>query len=237
MNRRRFVCLCAAPLAAQSTFTAQLWESATPIYRKTLAHPFLTGMADGSLPQDRFRFYIIQDSLYLTAFSQALNILASKAPREEWALTLTQHSLDAIKAERELHGKILLSYGVKPDEAARVTMAPSNLAYTNHLLATVDRRSFAEGLAAMLPCYWIYWEVGKELKKKGSKEAAYQRWIDQYGDESYGRTVGQVLEMMNRAAAGASPAERASARELFILSARYEYMFWDMAWRTEPWPP
>lgn len=237
MNRRYFLGMWAAPLLAQTPFTTQLWESAGPVYRKTLAHPFLTGMTDGSLPQDRFRFYIIQDSLYLTAFSQALSILASKAPREDWALTLTQHSIDAIKAERELHGKILLSYGIKPEEAARAAMAPANLAYTNHLLATVYRRSFAEGLAAMLPCYWIYWEVGKELKKKGSKEAAYQRWIDQYGDEAYGKTVGQVLEMMNRAAAGASPAERASARDLFIVSARYEYMFWDMAWRTEPWPP
>jgi thiaminase (transcriptional activator TenA) len=237
MIRRRFLLLWAAPALAQPTFTSQLWQSIEPVYRKTLGHPFLKGLTDGSLPQDRFRFYIIQDSLYLKFFSQALNLLASKALTEDWAMTLSRHAIESIQAERELHDKILLSYGVSPAEAARVAPAPTNRAYANHLLNSVSRLSFAEGLAAMLPCYWVYWEVGKELKKKGSPEAAYQRWIDQYAGESYGKTVQVVLDMMNRSITAASSGERASARELFVLSSRYEYMFWDMAWRTEQWPP
>jgi thiaminase/transcriptional activator TenA len=116
-------------------------------------------------------------------------------------------------------------------------MAPSNYAYTNHLLAAVTRRPFAEGLAAVLPCYWIYQEVGKELKQRGSKNPDYQRWIDQYSDESYGESVAQAIRMLNSAGEGLDPAARERAKQLFTRSARYEYMFWDMAWRQERWPP
>jgi thiaminase/transcriptional activator TenA len=226
----------AALSALAQPFSAELWKSAQPVYEKTLRHPFLTGLSDGSLPRDRFQFYLIQDSLYLRAYSQALNILASKAPNERWAATLSKHSIDAIEAERALHDQILSAYGVAPAMRDNARMAPSNRAYVNHLLASVERLSFTEGLAAMLPCYWIYQEVGMHLKRRGSKDPAYQRWIDQYASAEYAATVKQVIAMIDESAQSASPAERRSAVELFLLSARYEYMFWDMAWRQERWP-
>jgi len=237
MIPRLLLCLvCALPLAAQD-FTLSLWQSISPIYQKTLIHPFLKGLTDGNLPRDRFQFYLVQDRLYLRAFAQALNVLAAKAPREDWAHTLTRHSLDAIAAERALHDEILKSWGVPAAEAAHAEMAPTNAAYTNHLLAIAHRGSFAEGLAAVLPCYWIYWEVGKELVKKGSKNPAYQRWIDMYSGDDYAKSVREALAIMDAAIGRASDDERAAARALFIRSARYEFMFWDMAWRKETWPP
>ncbi len=235
------ICLLAALLpampAAAAEFTAQLWAEIAPVYRETLRHPFLTGLTDGTLPRDRFQFYLLQDGQYLRAFGQALNRLAAKAPREEWSLTLSRHAIEAIEAERELHGKILASYGAGAASMKSTAMAPTNYAYTNHLMNAVEQGTFAEGLAALLPCYWIYWEVGKELVKRGSKEPAYQKWIDQYAGDEYARSVQQVLAMMNAEAETAADGVRASARRLFVLSARYEYMFWDMAWKREAWPP
>jgi thiaminase/transcriptional activator TenA len=212
-------------------FTGQLWSAIAPIYDKTVRHPFLAGLADGTLPRARFDFYLEQDALYLSAFSRALSLLAAKAPREEWALTLNRHAVEALEVERKLHESLLGPGRRTP------AMAPSNFAYTNHLIAAVSQRPFAEGLAALLPCYWIYWEVGKQLKKRGSKNPDYQRWIDQYAGEEYGATVRQVLEMMDQEARAMSAASREAARKLFEISARYEYMFWDMAWREEAWPP
>jgi thiaminase/transcriptional activator TenA len=216
---------------APPEFTAALWQDAAPIYRQTLQHPFLQGLNTGALPRDSFHFYLVQDGLYLRAFSQGLHALAAKAPREAWAAILARHASEAIEAERQLHKTLL------PASTAPAEMAPTNRAYTNHLLASVSRLSFTEGLAAMLPCYWIYWEVGKELKKRGSTDADYRKWIDQYAAPEYGAAVTAVLDIMNQAAAAASPAERHNARQLFLLSARYEYMFWDMAWRKERWLP
>jgi thiaminase/transcriptional activator TenA len=223
--------------AGAQDFTAELWRDIRPIYAKTLDHPFLKGIADGTLPRERFQFYLVQDGLYLRAFSQGLSVLASKAPKEEWALKLAEHSIEAIQAERQMHEKILGSYGVTPQMAAAAEMAPTTRAYTNHFLASVERLSFVEGLASMLPCYWIYLEVGKELIKKGSKNKDYQRWIEQYGRAEYEKSVKQALAIMNEAARGATEEQRRSARRLFTLSARYEWMFWDMAWRQERWQP
>lgn len=238
MTRRALLLLAGSvlPIRAQ-TYTAGLWDQISPIYTHTLRHPFLKGLTGGTLPRDRFEFYLLQDSLYLRVFSQALNVLASKAPEESWSLTLTQHATDAIKTEREMHEQVLASYGITREQAARTRMAPTNAAYTNHLLATVHRLSFAEGLAAMLPCYWIYWEVGKELVRQGSADKDYQRWINMYASAQYGATVREVLAMMNESARRASPDVQASARALFERSARYEWMFWDMAWRKESWAP
>ena len=230
----RFVVLALAALGAagaDASFTDQLWRDIAPIYRKTLAHPYLKGLADGSLPRSRFDFYLQQDSHYLRAFAQALNVIASKAPREDWAITLTKHSIEALEVERALHKSLL---GAKQ---TNTEPAPSNYAYTNHLLAVAHRGTFAEGLAAVLPCYWIYWEVGKELKRTGSKNKDYQRWIDQYADPQYGKTVQQVLDMMNAEAARIAAPERARAARHFTTSARYEYLFWDAAWREERWLP
>lgn len=237
MTRHLLLCLlCALPAAAQD-FTLSLWQSISPIYEKTLIHPFLKGLTDGNLPRDRFTFYVIQDRLYLRAFSQALNAAAAKAPREEWALTLTRHAIEAIEAERVLHDEILKTWGVSSAEAAQAQMTPTNAAYTNHLFAAVHRGTFAEGLAALLPCYWIYWEVGKDLVKKGSKNPVYQRWIDTYAGEEYAKSVREALAIMDASIGRAGDEERARAREHFVRSARYEFMFWDMAWRKETWPP
>jgi thiaminase (transcriptional activator TenA) len=224
--------LLAAALA-NAAFTDRLWRDIQPIYRKTLAHPYLKGLSDGSLPRARFDYYLIQDAHYLRAFAQALNVLASKAPREEWSIVLTRHSIEALEVERQLHESLL------KDKAriAKAEAAPSSYAYTNHLLVSVHRGTFAEGLAALLPCYWIYAEVGKELRKTGSSDPAYQRWIEQYSDPAYEKSVRQVLDMMNAQAEVIAPAERDRAAKLFLLSARYEYLFWDAAWREEAWLP
>jgi thiaminase/transcriptional activator TenA len=105
------------------------------------------------------------------------------------------------------------------------------------LLATAYRLPFAHGLAAVLPCYWIYWELGKELRKTGSSNQDYQRWIDMYSGEEYGKTVRQVLAMMNAEASRLDGQTRRELKDLFRTSARYEWMFWDMAWREERWRP
>jgi thiaminase/transcriptional activator TenA len=223
-------------LSAQD-FTDRLWQAAEPVYAKTLQHPFLTGLTDGSLPKHRFRFYLVQDAQYLRVFGQALSLLAAKAPEEEWAVTLNQHAMDTLKAERVLHESILRSYGVDSRTVASAGMAPTNVAYTNHLLAVVSQRPFIEGLAAVLPCYWIYERVGKHLVKKGSPEREYQQWIDLYAGEGYEASVRAVLAMMNTTAAKESAGARERAEQHFVRSARYEYLFWDMAWREEQWQP
>ena len=232
--------VCAQAMCAQAAeqrFTTELWTDIRPIYERSLRHPFLQGLADGSLPRARFQFYLVQDAHYLSAFSRVLSLLAAKAPREDWAITLNEHATAALKTERQLHESTLRSFGVASAAVRGTRMAPANYAYTNHLLATAAQQPFANGLAAVLPCYWIYWEVGKELKRKASKNADYQRWIDTYAGQEFGKVVQEVLSMMDAEAARLDGDSRGALKELFRTSARYEWMFWDMAWREEKWLP
>jgi thiaminase/transcriptional activator TenA len=223
--------------AGELKLTDEMWTDIRPVYAKTLDHPFLKGLTDGTLPRARFQFYLTQDAKYLRVFGQALSVLAAKAPRQDWAITLNQHALGSVKEVDTLHATILRAYGVPLEQSRGTAMAPVNYAYTNHIMATALGKPFAYGLAAVLPCYWIYLEVGKQLIKKGSKDPEYQKWIDSYASDAYAKEVADVLDMMNAEAAKLDPESRHAVRELFKTSARYEWMFWDMAWREEKWLP
>jgi thiaminase II len=216
--------------------TASLWASIEDIYAKILAHPFLTGLTDGSLPRDAFRFYVVQDAHYLREYARALAVCAAKALAEADIEMFAEHAAGALAVERALHDSFFADFGMSANEVAATPMAPTNRAYTSYLLATAYGGSFPEALGAVLPCYWIYWEVGKELIGRGSPDPLYQRWIDTYGGEEFAAVVQHVLALADRINPELSDFERERLHAHFLLTSRYEWMFWDMAWRQERWP-
>ena len=218
------------------TFTGELWDSISDIYGAILAHPFITGLTDGTLPAQSFAFYVVQDSLYLRQYASALAAVASRAPGANATRMFARHAADAVTVERELHGQLLPQLGISAEEAAAAEPAPTNLAYTSYLLATIRGGTYAEGVGAVLPCYWIYWEVGKELVRRGSPDPRYQRWIDTYGGEEFGAVVRDVLIEADSAGSLLSAPERSLVRAHFRTTSRYEWMFWDMGYRQESWP-
>jgi len=217
-------------------FTQELWRSIEPIYGRILVHPFIKGLTDGSLDRECFKFYVVQDALYLREFARTLAIAAAKAPREDWIIMFNEHAAGALKVERALHESFFKDFGLAPEQLAATPMAPTNLAYTSYLLAVSYGGSFVELLGAVMPCYWIYWEVGKELERKGSPDELYRRWIATYASQEFGALVEAVLAIADELAPRASEQERAAMRRHFVTTSRYEWMFWEMGWRREAWP-
>ncbi|MEW6049211.1 MAG: thiaminase II [Bacillota bacterium] len=217
-------------------FTRELWRRIEPVYEAILAHPFIRGLTDGSLPKDAFRFYVVQDALYLRDFARVLSLAAAKAPHDQAIAMFCHHAAGAIEVERQLHAGFFRDFGLSAEEVERTPMAPTNLAYTSYLLRVGYSAPFHDVLGAVLPCYWIYWEVGKELMGRGSPDPLYRRWVDTYGGEEFGAIVRAVLELTEQVAADLTPAQRAAAAAHFVTTSRYEWMFWDMGWRQEPWP-
>jgi len=205
-----------------------------------------TGRSDGTLPRAAFRHFVVQDSHYLRDYARALAVCAAKAPTEADVRAFAGDAVGALVAEQEMHADFLKELSLKglgpdgldgpgaPVDGAEVL--PTTRAYTSYLLATVYGGSFAEGLAAVLPCYWIYARVGEALLRTSSPDPLYARWIESYGDESFQAVVRRVLELTDRVGAELSPAERRRAVGHFATTARYEWMFWDAAWRGEGWP-
>ena len=218
------------------SFSDELWQGIADVYDAILAHPFVTGLTDGTLPHDAFAFYVVQDVLYLQRYAQALAAVASRAPDTAGTEMFARHAADVIAVEQTLHGSLLAGLGIDPATAATAEPAPTTLAYTSYLLATVHGGSYAEGVGAVLPCYWIYWEVGKELQGRGSPDPRYQQWIGTYGGEQFGETVRGVLDIADRLGPGLAPAERTLVRRHFRTTSRYEWMFWDMGYRKQGWP-
>lgn len=229
--------LAPPPVAlAEEPFSERAWERSLPVYEAILEHPFLTGLTDGTLPRDRFVFYLIQDAAYLRDFARALEVAAEKAPREEWAALLRRHARETLDEEVKMQQDIFRSWGVSEEAQRETPRAPDAYAYTRFLLAAVHEGSFGEGMAALLPCYWIYWEVGRELARRGSPEPTYQQWIDAYSSEAYGEAVRQVIGMVDEWAAAASEEERERMAQAFLIGSRYEWMFWNAAWERQAWP-
>ncbi len=218
------------------TFTGELWQSIAPIYAAILRHPFLRGLTDGSLARDVFQSYVVQDAHYLRDFARALSIAAARAPREDWIIMLNEHAAGALRVERSLHETFFREFGLSEKDVAAVPLAPTNLSYTSYLLAVAYGSPFHEALAALLPCYWIYWEVGKELERAGSRDPLFSRWIATYASEEFGGIVRAVLEATNETAAVLTDDQRAAMRRHFATTSRLEWMFWDMGYRLERWP-
>jgi thiaminase (transcriptional activator TenA) len=217
------------------SFAAELWRGITGIYAAILEHPFVTGLADGSLPRESFEFYVIQDALYLRKYAQALAAVASRAPVPAQTEMFSRHAAGIVAVEMGLHESLLADLDIDPGIAAAAQEAPTTLAYTSYLLAAAGG-SYGEGVGAVLPCYWIYWEVGKHLLEKGSPDPRYQRWIDTYAAEEFGDEAREVIAVTDRLGEEISAAERSRIHSHFTTTSRYEWMFWDMGYRREAWP-
>jgi thiaminase (transcriptional activator TenA) len=225
-----------AAASGSPALTAQLWAAAATIYSAILEHPFITGLADGSLERSSFQFYIVQDGHYLHGFARALALLAARAPTEAMTGLFARHTDAVITVERSLHSELLASLTTTRGDGSATGVAPTTLAYASYLLATCATESFADGVAAVLPCYWMYREVGRTLLSNSSPDPLYARWVDAYGSNDFDRAVGEMLELTDSIGIPLNARDRQSATDHFVITARYEWMFWDAAYRRLGWP-
>ncbi len=219
-------------MAAVTAFTDELFPHIRDSYRAILDHPFLHGLLDGTLPAEAFAHYVVQDAHYLRDYARALAVVGAKATDEASIVRFCTDAAEAITVERSLHAGLLAELGVQPAD-----VQPATLAYTSYLLRTVHQGSFAEAVAAVLPCYWIYALVGAELlKAPPSPDPRYRRWIETYGGDEFQAVVTAVLDTVNAIGPTLSPVERERFVGHVVTTTRYEWLFWDAAWRLERWP-
>jgi len=217
-------------------FHQHLREKARPVWEAIFAHPFVKELGAGTLARERFLFFVRQDYLYLQDFARVLCLGGAKADSLETLDMFADHAATVVRVERHLHGNFARKLGLAPQGLAQTVRAPVTQAYTRHLLAVARGGSLAETVAAVLPCYWIYWEVGKHLSASLPSDPLYAEWIQAYSAEGFGAHVEQQLKLVERLAEGASSAERERMEEHFVQSSRYEYLFWEQAYRQEGWP-
>lgn len=219
-----------------SRFSEELWASGAPSFAQILRHPFLAGLADGTLERDAFSYFVIQDSHYLRAYSRALSLVSAKSPDQDAVRMFALHASNAIDVERELHAGLLTELGITADQLAAAGAGPTTTAYMSYLTAVCATGSYAEAVAAVLPCYWIYRDVGRALLAQSSPDPLYAAWITTYGSAEFDAVVDSVLAAADALGEQVGPGERRRCHYHFAMTTRYEWMFWDAAYRQLSWP-
>ncbi|MDQ0206105.1 thiaminase II [Alkalicoccobacillus murimartini] len=217
------------------TFTSFIRNEADSIWRKSFDHPFIRGIADGSLPLSRFKYYVMQDSYYLSHFARVQSLAAAKAVDPETTNRLAIHAQSSYEAEMALHREFSGRLGITSKDKEQFKPAPTAYAYTSHLYRAAYNGYTGDAIAALLPCYWLYYEIGEKLQGYAPTEPIYRDWIQAYGGDEFKELTFEQIHRLDRIAEQSTVAQREQMLEHFMISSRYELNFWEMAYTSEKW--
>jgi thiaminase (transcriptional activator TenA) len=225
---------------AELAFSASLRAQCDRIWAGLHAHPFLGELTRGTLPLDKFRFFIEQDLLFLPAFARCMAMGAAKSASEAELEFFTRQLDGIIRLEIPSNRRLLdqvISLGAR-DRGGAAGMAPANVAYTSFLLATAAAGGPLEITAAILPCSWSYIEIARDLKGELAEHPVYSDWVGFYLQDEEADLVLNMREtfdgMTREGVVGDD--KRTQLAEIFTMSSRLEGMFWEMAYTLDQWP-
>ena len=216
-------------------FTNDIRTRADALQQAILTHPFVTGIGDGTLDVERFKHFISQDYLYLVEYARTLALAAARAPTLEVMGRFATLAHETLNTEMALHRGYCARFGISEEELEATKPAPTMQAYTNFLVRTAYDGSFGQLACALLPCMWGYCEIGLDLLRKGkpTDQPLYAEWIDMYSSAEFQGLADWLRGLVDQLAEGTSDEERQRMEEAYVTSARYEYVFWEMAWQLE----
>ena len=220
------------------TFSQHLRSLAQPIWETQLRHPFVVGLGNGTLPEKKFKYYILQDGRFLGDLARVFAISAKKAPDADSTIRFAKLVEETLAVERALHENYGKRWRLSPKQMSAVPLAPTNYAYTRHMLHVAENGTALDATVVALPCAWIYCVVGRHLLRKGmpGKSHPYRDWLMLYASPEFA-AVGRWMRMKVDAwAKSVTDSERDRLEGTFLISSRYEWMFWEMAWNEESWP-
>lgn len=221
-------------------FAQRCIDAAGTAWGASFEHPFILALADGTLDADRFRFYQMQDARYLEAFADTASLISTRCVNPSDKLWFVDAARMALVVEGELHAGYGEKLGYGADDIAAIELTPNCRGYQNHMVSVAQRGTLVEAVGALAPCPWLYIELGQHLMRElggaVSDEHPYADWLRMYADPGFNDYMMNMLERLERFAGQSDEASRVRAIEAFVVSARYEYMFWDQAWTFQKWP-
>ncbi len=218
------------------SFSSDAWARNAALYEKTRTMPFNLELASGQLDENAFRHYMIQDAHYLVAFGRALAIAAAKADHADGVVQFADAAKGAVVVERSLHAGFMKQFGIDEATFEATPLSPASHHYTSFLIATAWSAPYPVALAALLPCFWIYAEIGRDIQARAVTPNPYAAWIDAYAGEEFHALVRAVIATVDRSAEAASAETREAMHQAYTHAAQLEWMFWDSAYRQAGWP-
>ena len=217
--------------ANSTKFSEILHEAAAPLWQKSIHHPFITELASGKLPMETFRYYLTQDTKYLTAFEQLHERTAALLPQSQGDLLL---KLAAGSGEDDQRNPMLEQMNLSLEEIQKAPIAPNNYAYITHMEHQLSVNP-AAAVAGLLPCYWLYDEIADYWKNQTSPVPVYQAFFDSYQTVGFDTSTRQLIDLVNDLAAASNETVRQQMMTAFLRSSSYELGFWQMAYTHQTW--
>lgn len=216
-------------------FSEQLWQRNLDLYQETLALPFNQELTRGTLSREAFSHYVIQDAHYLLAYGRALAVCAAKAYEADDVMQFSDAAKIAIVVERSLHDCFMQEFDVSKQQFETTPLTLACHHYTSFLSATAWSESYPVVLAALLPCFWIYAEVGQDIVQHSVPNNPYQAWIDTYAGEEFHTAVRNVIATVNKVAARCDADTLEKMHVAYRMGAKLEWLFWDSAYDQRQW--
>ncbi|MDM8220171.1 TenA family protein [Limosilactobacillus mucosae] len=217
--------------ANSTKFSETLHEAAAPLWQKSIHHPFITELASGKLPMETFRYYLTQDTKYLTAFEQLHERTAALLPQSQGDLLL---KLAAGSGEDDQRNPMLEQMNLSLEEIQKAPITPNNYAYITHMEHQLSVNP-AAAVAGLLPCYWLYDEIADYWKNQTSPVPVYQAFFDSYQTVGFDTSTRQLIDLVNDLAAASNETVRQQMMTAFLRSSSYELGFWQMAYTHQTW--
>lgn len=216
------------------SFSRGLKEKAREVWEAGYQHPFVQGIGAGTLDKESFKFYLLQDYLYLIQYAKVFAMGALKADTIEVMRKFSSSQYFTIHGELGLHQEYMEKFGITPEDVAAVKPSLYNSAYTANMLAQGQTGGLAEIIAAVFPCAWTYAEYGQRLKADFGDNLEgnyYQSWIEMYASPEFEASFQWLYETLDRLVEHMNEEQKARIEAIFIQSVEFEYLFWDMAYK------
>lgn len=217
------------------TFTQELHALAKKSWQASKEHPFVQELVKGTLPLERYRFYLIQDAYYLQHFAAAHQkvIQLTNNQRIIESQTFCKEGLEA--SELEIRKDFFVELNITETEVAQTAIAPTAYHYTSHIYRQFSEGSINTALAALLPCYWLYYEIGVEFATKNSPIPIYQNFLETYDSTDFKEVLDELIHLVDEQADAACETEKEAMKQAFMISSYYELNFWQMSYTNESW--
>jgi thiaminase/transcriptional activator TenA len=218
------------------SFTDTVTAETETTVETILDHPMVVELGAGTLDEVPFRYWVRQDYVYLVEYCRVLALGAAKAPTLDRMKAFADLLGSTVTTEMDLHRSYAAEFGIDERDLEATDPSPTTRAYTDFLVRTAAQGTFGDVVAAVTPCMWGFNETGKRLQAAGTPEdERYAKWVRQYASAEFTELTERCLDLLDEVATEGTPADRERYRELFVTAVRYEYRFWDAAWREEEW--
>jgi len=218
-------------------FYDEMRSKANSLWEATFQHPFVMGIGNGTLARDHYEFFLKQDYIYLIDFSRVFALATAKAG-SLCDMSYFAVLLDAtLKTEMDLHRKTCHAFGISSEDLEKTEPAMITTAYTNLLVRTCYEGSLTDIVAVLLPCAVGYAEIGKRLKEQGlPDDRFYLDWIQTYSSDEFSEFADWLITKINQLTRGMPDIDKQRLYRLYLSSARFEHLFFEMSWKKEVWP-